>query len=209
LKSHAVVFGVANNDCYPEVLLNSIPVPDLVTNTNDMQVVMQMLIDRVNMFDKTNVGVMSIACNTLHILLPKLQKLTNIPFVSMIDVVVGDVIKKGYKKVGLLASPTTIKTRLYQQALQAQDVRVGIPTREQIIDLGNIIQNIISGKSNQKLPLIEIANDLVKSSKVEAIILGCTELPLVFPRRFRVPVLNSIDILASKLVNYYYKKEEL
>ncbi|PIP53225.1 hypothetical protein COX08_02200 [Candidatus Beckwithbacteria bacterium CG23_combo_of_CG06-09_8_20_14_all_34_8] len=209
MKSHAVVFGVANNDCYPEVLLNSIPVPDLVTNTNDMQVVMQMLIDRVNMFDKTNVGVMSIACNTLHILLPKLQKLTNIPFVSMIDVVVGDVIKKGYKKVGLLASPTTIKTRLYQQALQAQDVRVGIPTREQIIDLGNIIQNIISGKSNQKLPLIEIANDLVKSSKVEAIILGCTELPLVFPRRFRVPVLNSIDILASKLVNYYYKKEEL
>jgi len=209
LKSHAVVFGVANNDCYPEVLLNSIPVPDLVTNTNDMQVVMQMLIDRVNMFDKTNVGVMSIACNTLHILLPKLQKLTNIPFVSMIDVVVGDVIKKGYKKVGLLASPTTIKTRFYQQALQAQDVRVGIPTREQIIDLGNIIQNIISGKSNQKLPLIEIANDLVKSSKVEAIILGCTELPLVFPRRFRVPVLNSIDILASKLVNYYYKKEEL
>ena len=209
MKSHAVVFGVANNDCYPEVLLNSIPVPDLVTNTNDMQVVMQMLIDRVNMFDKTNVGVMSIACNTLHILLPKLQKLTNIPFVSMIDVVVGDVIKKGYKKVGLLASPTTIKTRFYQQALQAQDVRVGIPTREQIIDLGNIIQNIISGKSNQKLPLIEIANDLVKSSKVEAIILGCTELPLVFPRRFRVPVLNSIDILASKLVNYYYKKEEL
>jgi len=159
------------------------------------------------MFEKTNVGVLTIACNTLHNLLPKLQRATNTPFVSMIDGVVSETNRKGFKKVGLLATPTTIKIRLYQQALELQGIRVEIPKREQINDLGNIIQNIISGKGNQKLPLLKIANSLVKLGKVEAIILGCTEFPFVFPKLFEVPVLNSLDILAQKLVNYYYKEE--
>lgn len=53
--------------------------------------------------------------------------------------------------------------------------------------------------------LEKIANDLT-SRGAEAIILGCTELPLVFPKKYSLPVYkNSVEILAMALLRRYYE----
>ncbi|KKS80392.1 MAG: hypothetical protein UV54_C0007G0001, partial [Candidatus Beckwithbacteria bacterium GW2011_GWA2_43_10] len=41
----------------------------------------------------------------------------------------------------------------------------------------------------------------------EAIVLGCTELPLVFPKNYSLPVLNTLEILGRALLKRYYKGE--
>lgn len=64
---------------------------------------------------------------------------------------------------------------------------------------------MIAGEAGRKdkLKLIEIANSL-KEKGAEGIILGCTELPLIFPKRFDIPVFDSLEILARALLKRHY-----
>lgn len=62
------------------------------------------------------VGMFVISCNTAHILLDTLQSVSKVPFISMIDEIVKEVRRCGIKKVGLLASPTTFESGIFQKA---------------------------------------------------------------------------------------------
>ncbi|KKS14088.1 hypothetical protein A2617_01365 [Candidatus Daviesbacteria bacterium RIFOXYD1_FULL_41_10] len=76
------------------------------------------------------------------------------------------------------------------------------PSKVQLKNLEVVIRNIIAGKAGGKdrIMLVEIAKSLQKRG-AEGIILGCTELPLIFPKRFEIPVFDSLEILARALLN--------
>lgn len=72
--------------------------------------------------------------------------------------------------------------------------------------LEEIIRKVIAGKikRSDKVELAKIAKTLEKRG-ARGIILGCTEFPLVFPKRFDIPVFNSLEILARALLRKSYK----
>src|SRR5436853_459051 len=69
-------FGAKNNDDFPEIILHSIPVPDFISNTRSKNTALKMLMDSVMDFNKLNISCLSIACNTAHLLLSDLQKVS-------------------------------------------------------------------------------------------------------------------------------------
>lgn len=73
--------------------------------------------------------------------------------------------------------------------------------------LEQIIRNVIAGKNMKKnnIELIKIAESL-KEKGSEGLILGCTELPLIFPEKFSIPIFNSLEILAESLLKCHYKE---
>lgn len=166
-----------------------------------------MLNQRVKLINKSNASYLAIACNTAHILLPNLQAVSKLPFVSMIEETVKQVNQDSMKKIGLLSTPSTIKYGLYQDALKEYGISYVIPSQKQIAILEKIIRNTLSGKlfKSDTTQLEKIADDLKKKG-AEGIILGCTELPLVFPKEYSLPVYNSVEILAMALLRKYYKK---
>lgn len=166
-----------------------------------------MLKRRVKLINKSNASYISIACNTAHVLLPELQKASKAPFISMIDETARQVHKDGKAKVGLMGTPSTIKYGLYQTALNRYKTSVVVPSKEQIVIMESIIRNILKGEkaTEDKRSLIKIADDLRKKG-AEGIILGCTELPLIFPKRYSLSVYNSVEILTKALLRKYYKE---
>lgn len=156
---------------------------------------------------KDDVGCLSIACNTAHVLLPRLQALSDVPFISMIDETASKINYDGKKIVGLLGTPSTIKYALYQKALAKKGILTLVPTSQEITIIEKIIRNILRGKflENDKRNLLVIANSLKKRG-VQGIILGCTELPLCFPSKYSIPIYNSVEILAMALLRKYYRK---
>lgn len=199
-------FGAKNNEDFPEIVLASVPVPDFISSDTKRQEVLQMLNERVVKLNNLDISCFSIACNTAHILLPQLQSLTKVPFISMIDEVVKLVKEEGRKKVGLLGTPSTIRYELYQSALQKEGIETIVPTKKQLITLEKIIRNILKGRillADSK-KLVVIARGLEKQG-AEGIILGCTELPLVFPLKYDIPIYNSVEVLALALLRNYYK----
>ena len=198
-------FGAKNNDQFPEIILHSIPVPDFISSDKDQEKSLGMLKKRVQELNKLEISCLAIACNTAHILLPDLQKISEVPFVSMVDEVLKKVITQKHKTIGILGTPSTLKYKLYQTPLEESGIRVVVPSEAQIKTLESMIRNVIAGKllKSDTQKLLKVADSL-KDQGAEAIILGCTELPLVFPKKYYLPIFNSTLVLAEALLKKYY-----
>ena len=201
-------FGAKDGVDFPEILLDSVPVPDFIANRKSVFVASKMLQNRVlklNMFDVSCFG---IACNTAHILLKDLETISDAPFVSMVDAVCIAVKREGIARVGILATPSTIKIGLYQDALARFSIKVIFPNSTEIDEMEKIIRGVIAGKI--LIPDSERLKEIAESLRLmgaEGIILGCTEIALIFPKNFSLPVFGSIEILARALLSKHYFKE--
>ena len=78
-------FGAKNGDDFPEIILDSVPIPDFISNPGNLKSALNMLKDRIRMLSNMNISNFAIACNTAHILLDNLQSVSKVPFVSMVD----------------------------------------------------------------------------------------------------------------------------
>lgn len=198
-------FGVKHNDEFPEIILQSIPVPDFISSTKEKQKALKMLQDRVVQLNKLDISCLSIACNTAHLLLPDLQKVSKVPFISMIAAVVDAVQNDKRKKIGIIGTPMTTKTKLYQSVLEKYGIKTIVPTDAQLKTQETIIRNVISGKLlNSDTKKLQNIADSLRKKGAEGIILGCTEIPLAFPKKYLLPIYNSVDILSLALLRNYY-----
>lgn len=199
-------FGAKNNDDFPEIYVYSVPVPDFISDDKKRNQSLVMLKQKVRLINKGNAVCISLACNTAHVLLPELQAVSKIPFVSMIDEVVKKVEIDGKKSVGLMGTPSTIRYGLYQTALGKYGISTLVPSKRQLITLETIVRNVLAGKilKSDTNKLKEIGDSLIAKG-AEGIILGCTELPLIFPKNYSLPTYNSVEILAMALLKKYYK----
>ncbi len=195
------VSGNLNSGDFPEIVVDSVPVPDFISDLKNRDIALQMLKKRVRLLNSFQPDCFAIACNTAHILLDELQACTKSRFVSIVDEVVKQVARKDIKSVGLLASPTTINTGLFQKALGQVKVKVIRPDDFELRAIDFVIRRVIGGRVSQKDArfLVSVARGLKKSG-AQGIILGCTELPLIFPDKLDLPVFNTLEILADALV---------
>jgi aspartate racemase len=124
----------------------------------------------------------------------------------MIDLVAENVSALNYKRVGVLATPTTIKFDLYGKALSKKGIKVFYPTDEAQKLHEKIIREILSGEKNtDDIKKLEITTrDFVQKDTLDGVILGCTELPLVFPKVHFNNVIDCMEVLADKLLEKYY-----
>ncbi len=198
-------YGARNNDDFPEIILHLVPVPDFISDDRSRDEALEMLKKRVEEAKKLNISCLSIACNTAHIFLDQLQEVSKSPFISIVSEVVSSVTQSKVKKVGIIGTPSALRYKIYQTALKERGIESVIPIKSQISILEKIIRNVLKGKNNKgdQKQLISIANSLKKQG-AQAIILGCTELPLVFPSNYHLPVYNSVEILAYALLRKYY-----
>lgn len=199
-------FGAKSDSDFPEVILNSVPVPNFTSNKNEIKTVRNILMKRVKKLENFKPSCFGIVCNTAHVMFEDLQQITNVPFVSIIDEVTKKVVESDIERVGLLGTPVTIDSGLYQDALGKQRIEVIIPSKKDRKFVETVIFNVLAGKANEKdeLRLATVAG-LLKEKGAQGIILGCTELPLIFPKDFPAPVFDSIEILARALLQKFYE----
>jgi len=200
-------YQALSNDSFPEIIIYSVPVPDFISSLKSKEIAERMLISRIKMLSNMPISFFCIGSNTAHLLIDDLRKSTRIPFVSLIEETANEVKGLKIKKVGLLASPVAIKTGIYQKVLEKQGVEIILLQEKEIQKLGRIIKETVAGKKNGEntLALEKIAKNLVLRG-AEAIVLGCTELPLLFPKKFQAPVLDTLEILAKACLEKYYDR---
>lgn len=203
-------FGAKNNDDFPEILLDSIPVPDFISDDSGKKEALKILKNRVKFLSVLSPSCLAIACNTAHIFIDDLQKISEAPFISMIEEVVGAVAKANLKRVGILGTPMTINSKLYKRVLLKFNIECIEPKNDELKILEKVIRKIIAGSSNSndKKMLLSVANNLRKRG-AQGIILGCTELPLIFPTKQDSPIFNSLEILSMALLQKYYKQNTI
>lgn len=150
-----------------------------------------------------------IACNTAHS--PLILKNVTIPegvvFVNMIDSTCREIHRNyGKSKIGLLATLGTIRTKIYDQYFEKYpELELVIPPDDTCEDVHRAIYDPEYGiKSTPRVSarasdVVINAVSKLRSMGCSAVILGCTELPLVFPVGSST-LIDPTDILAKELI---------
>ena len=121
-------------------------------------------------------------CNTAHYFLPRLQEMTKLPFISMLEATAKTCAAKyPGKTAAVLATKGTLATGLYEKALAAQSVKAMIPEDAEKDVLMHLIYDVV--KASKPLAPEEDAwaqlLDGLRARGADYFILGCTELPIV------------------------------
>ena len=150
-----------------------------------------------------------ICTNTMHKMADDIQNNINIPLLHLVDTTADKIKQNRLRKVGLLGTNFTMKEDFYKGRLMNKyglDVIIPNEKDRQIIHqviyqelcLGNI-------KKSSKDQYIEIINKLIESG-AEAVILGCTEIPLLIQQEdVKVPLYDTTTIHAEAAVEYSLK----
>lgn len=198
-------FGAKNGEDFPEIIVDSVPVPDFIGSKQNLGLAKRMLSQRVIKLGVMNPSCFAIACNTAHILLDDLQKQTSTPFVSIIDELVRIVKQASVNKVGVLATPVALKSGLFQKTSCQANIETVLPNKSEGDDLEKIIRKVIAGRAGDKEQR-KLRSIVAKFKKrgAEGIILGCTELPLISLKDSPLPIFDSIEILSRALLVRFF-----
>jgi aspartate racemase len=141
-------------------------------------------------------------CNTAHVFLDAILAATRIPFVSIIDVTLERALGSGADRIGVLASGACIEAGVYQDAIAAAGKTPVLQTQSELADLTLLIARIKTGDRGPgvRAEMQALATGLTERG-AEALILGCTEIPIVLgDADADVPLFSSSDILAETTV---------
>lgn len=138
-----------------------------------------------------------IPCNTVHEFYPALVGSAVVPIVNLIEVVATEAKSRKWERALLLATSQTVKTRLYQEPLEKHGVEVALPSQEGQVELNRLIQDLLDGKRNDE-QYRRFLRELMISSACDQVVLGCTDLQLVFPAD--INCIDSMEALAKHTV---------
>lgn len=147
----------------------------------------------------------ALACNTGHMVFDALQKASPIPLVSIVEVTCTETIRQGYQKVGLLGTAVTMEADFFKTPFREAGIEVVVPgSEERAYIADHIVNELEVGIVNEDTAahILKIVERMASEQQIEAIVLGCTELPLLFEgRKSPVPLLDTVKIHIDALIN--------
>jgi len=154
--------------------------------------------------EKAGADFIVIPCNTAHYFLSSIQESVKIPILNMIEETARETQKKipRIKRVGLLASIGVYKTEIYHQHFKKFNIEVISPEEKDKEEVMKIIYAVKAGNlfEGTKKNILKIVQKLIDKG-LEAIITGCTEIPLILKEGdVSVPVIDPTQILAQVAV---------
>jgi len=141
-------------------------------------------------------------CNTAHLWFDEVQSALGMPMLHLVDAALEDAIVTAgrHATLGLLCTDATLASGLYTR--RAPQIRWVLPTADDMLEL------VIPGIQAVKAGALDRAGDLLGAAAqalarrgAQALVLGCTEVPLVLgPSNAPVPVIDATASLARRAV---------
>ncbi|HOF95142.1 MAG TPA: amino acid racemase [Clostridia bacterium] len=141
-------------------------------------------------------------CNTAHYFYDDVARTVKIPFLNMINETVSEAKRMGLTTVGLLSTSGTSKSLVYDKAFKAQGIEVIKPSdAEQVSVTAIIYEGIKASNYNIDLSAFKALLERLHKSGAQALVLGCTELPIAFDVfNLTANTLNPSKILAARAI---------
>ena len=144
--------------------------------------------------------VLAIACNTAHAYADEVKAASGLPLIDMIDAACGAAKATGARKVGVLA--TGVAVGLYTERLKAIGLEPVSPSRAKQEWFMSLLYRIKAGDLSEEVEaeMALVAYSLAEAG-AQAVIAGCTEVPLVLEGdSLEIPLIDAGQLLAERCV---------
>jgi aspartate racemase len=193
----------------PLLIINSIDIDKIASlfSAGDMPAVTEYLSDELEKLERAGATCGLIAANTPHLVFDDLQRSSKIPLISIVRATCDEAKSRGLRKVGLMGTRFTMEGDLYPKGLADEGIVTVIPSaaeRDYIHEkyMGELIRAMFLPETREGL--CEIVRRMKREDSVDGVILGGTELPLIFRADDidGIPLLDTGRIHVQAVVKY-------
>lgn len=203
-----IVYGVWEKaGCFPNLTVESVSVFDVLDfcAREDYDGLLEYLSAAVGRLAAAGADFAALSANTPHIVFDRLQACSPLPLVSIVDAACREARRQGLKRLGLLGTSFTMEADFFKAPFTAQGIEIVIPTQAERRWISEkITQELEAGvvKPETQDGFDAILTRLQHEAGMQAAVLGCTELPLLFQNHpAPVPCLDTMDIHIQALVD--------
>ncbi|NNL94546.1 MAG: amino acid racemase [Xanthomonadales bacterium] len=186
---------------HPEISIHTPPFADYVKrlNDDDWPGVAGLMLESANKLAAIGADFLICPDNTIHKALPLIERSSPLPWLHIARVVAREAAQRGQKKLGLTGTRWLVDSDVYPEKLSELGIdflRPGVEERDQIDRI--IMQELVYGIFRpESVAYFQAVIDQLKSGGCDAVILGCTEIPLIINQdNSPLPVLDSTRLLA-------------
>ena len=166
----------------------------------------ELLRDACASLKRGNAEAIALCANTAHLFADQLEAELHLPFIHIVTETAKVLRRESHTTIGLLGTKVTMEMPFYRDRLAAFGITVLTPQTQATRDYVQFTVKEELGRGflnpETKARYVAIAQELM-SSGATAIVLGCTEIPLLISQAdFSVPVFDTVKIHADAIVDY-------
>jgi len=201
-------FHVPGSLAAPEIIIYSVSLEEVfdLVGKREWNHLIYLLGAKIKALHKAGADFAVISANTPHVVFDDVRAKSPIPLISIVTATLEKTKGLGVKKVGLLGTKFTMEENFFAPPFAAEGISVVVPTpADQAYIHQRLVDEIEIGifKDDTRDGLLAIVKRMMESDAIDAVILGCTELPLILEKdEFGIPFLNTTAIHVESIVNY-------
>jgi len=188
----------------PPLLLYSLNVK--LMRENDPEKIKNSYLEIAQKLESAGAKAIIICANTPHMVFDFVQPKINVPILHIADAVIKEAKQKSYKKLGLLGTRPTMQGDFLQGRLRDKhQIETLIPADNFIDETHRFIsEELTQGKFTDVAKKFYLEQmQLLKERGAEAIILGCTELPMLIKEKdTEIPLLDTTKLHAEMATEF-------
>lgn len=206
MQSH---YGAWDDNDFPKVMVYSTALEGFdESGIADPDLVEKSLVDAAKKLESMGSDLIVVACNTVHYFDKQIEQAIGVPLVHMIDEACRDVSRRGIKKIGIVCSQSTRDLGLYSNALSSYGIEPLVCTDGEQAKINKVIMNVMAGKQGpDDIVALDTIFKRYQDSGAEAVILGCTEIPLAISQKdSNLELIDANDVVVSQAIEIAIKK---
>lgn len=186
---------------HPEVTLHTPSLAGYVSclSRGDLAGVASLMLDSAQKLARVGADFLICPDNTVHAALPQVLPRSPLPWLHIAEVVASEARERGFRRVGLTGTRWLIHSEVYPQKLTQLGIEHLRPDGAECEEINRIIMDeLVYGVFKEEAArFLEQVIERMKAAGCDAVVLGCTELPLIVkPSRAALPTLDSTRLLA-------------
>ncbi len=186
---------------HPEISMHT---PSLVKyvrclNNDDLEGVGELMLNSARKISAIGADILICPDNTIHQAFHYIEKKSPKPWLHIAETVAKKAMEKGYRRVGLLGTAWLVNSTVYDEKFHECNIDVLKPNNEEREMIGKIIMDeLVNGMfKKESIKYFQKVINSLKKEGCDAVILGCTEIPLIInDKNSSLPTLDSTRLLA-------------
>lgn len=186
---------------HPEVSMHTPSLADYMAYIyrDDWQAVGELMLSSAHKL--ASIGAQFLICpdNTIHQGLAYVRDRSPLPWLHIAEVVADEAVKRGFRRIGLLGTRWLVESQVYPEKLEARRLDYSRPTPEEREEVNRLIMDemVYGVFTPEQVAYFGRVMQRMKEEGCDAVVLGCTELPIVVnDENAPLPTLDSTRLLA-------------
>jgi aspartate racemase len=137
--------------------------------------------------------------NTIHQAMSHVERSSPLPWLHIAEIVAQEAERRGFRRLGLTGTKWLVASEVYPEKLRARGIEFVRPSDSDREEISRIIMSelVLGVFKPEAIVALQRAMQRMKDVGCDAVVLGCTEIPLIISdANAPLPTLDSTRLLA-------------